>query len=90
MERVATITAERGLGLRSWADALIDKEENDGEPISLAKLDNKDLTAYDWHDVWEWGPSPAYKLANADIKVDILILRNHAVLLFRDDENKPM
>ena len=78
MERVAKITAERGLGLRGWADGLLYKGNKTGEPFSLAKLANKDLTAYDWHDIWEWGPSPAYRLANAGYKVCRLRARDGA------------
>ena len=80
MERIAKITAERGLGLRSWADALIDKEKPEGHPLPLAELDNKDMSANDWHDVWEWGPSPAYKLANAGYKVCFIEIQNNAKL----------
>ena len=73
MGRVAKITADRGLGLGGWDDGVIDKEKPGGQPMPLAELGNKDLTAYDWKDVWEWGPSPAYKLANAGYKVSLVV-----------------
>ena len=67
VERVAKLAAERNLGLMGWEDAFMDQ---DGNPFHLDQIGNKDMTAYPWDNIWEWGASQrAYKLANAGYKV---------------------
>lgn len=40
-------------------------------PYDRSYLKNKNVYAYAWDNVWEWGQGDrAYKLANADYKVD--------------------
>ena len=67
MERVANLTAARNLGMRGWEDGFMDE---DGNPFPLDQIDNMDMSANPWDNIWEWGVSQrAYKLANAGYKV---------------------
>ena len=71
VERVANLTAERGLGLRGWEDGFMDGDDN---PFSLDQLENEDISANIWDNIWEWGKAQrAYKFANAGYKVNIYL-----------------
>ena len=67
VERVANLTAARGLEMRGWEDGFMD---GDGIPFTLDHFYNKNMSANPWDNIWEWGASQrAYKLANAGYKV---------------------
>ena len=70
VERVANLTATRGLEMRGWEDGFMD---GDDIPFSLDNFSNKNVSANPWDNIWEWGASQrAYKFANAGYKVNQL------------------
>lgn len=44
--------------------------DGNGDPFPLDHMDNKEMSANPWDNIWEWGVSQrAYKFANAGYKV---------------------
>ena len=67
--RVAILAAEKGLKLRAWEDGVFDAN---GEPFPFDSMNNTDIIADTWNNIWEWGGArKAYKLANAGYKVTL-------------------
>ena len=55
------------LDLGAWEDGVLGVKDT---PYDRSYLKNKNVFAYAWDNVWEWGQGDrAYKLANADYKV---------------------
>ena len=55
------------LDLGAWEDGVLGVKDT---PYDRSYLKNKNVYAYAWDNVWEWGQGDrAYKLANADYKV---------------------
>lgn len=51
----------------AWEDGVLGVKDT---PYDRSYLKNKNVYAYAWDNVWEWGQGDrAYKLANADYKV---------------------
>ena len=67
VRRVAEITTKYCLDLGAWEDGVLGVKDT---PYDRSYLKNKNVYAYAWDNVWEWGQgNRAYKLANADYKV---------------------
>ena len=55
------------LSLGGWEDGFIEKDNN---PYLRDTLNNSDVIAYSWDNVWEWGAAArAYRMANKGYKV---------------------
>ena len=55
------------LSLGGWEDGFIEKDNN---PYPRDTLNNSDVIAYSWDNVWEWGAAArAYRMANKGYKV---------------------
>ncbi|XP_032217891.2 beta-hexosaminidase [Nematostella vectensis] len=67
VRRVSKITSKYCLDLGSWEDGVLGVKD---KPYDRGYLPNRNVYAYAWDNVWEWGHgSRAYKLANAGYKV---------------------
>ncbi|XP_062581614.1 beta-hexosaminidase-like, partial [Saccostrea cucullata] len=80
---MARITDNYGLNVAAWGDGLKDGPK----PYDPSEFPTKrDITAYNWENVWEWGQGDkAYKLANAGYKVVL----GHATHLYFDHPYEP-
>ena len=68
-ERVSRLTAAKGVGMRGWEDGFVAK---DGLPFPLDSMENSDMSANPWNNVWEWRDGyRAYSLAKAGYKVNM-------------------
>ena len=57
------------LSLGGWEDGFIEK---DNIPYLRDTLNNSDVIAYSWDNVWEWGAAArAYRMANKGYKVGL-------------------
>ncbi|XP_062598807.1 uncharacterized protein LOC134260252 isoform X1 [Saccostrea cucullata] len=77
------LTDREGLNVAAWGDGL----KEGLKPYDLSEFPSKrDITAYNWENVWEWGQGDkAYKLANAGYKVVL----GHATHLYFDHPYEP-
>ena len=67
VQRVADVSSKYCLDLGAWEDGVLGVKDT---PYDRSHLKNKNVYAYAWDNVWEWGQGDrAYKLANADYKV---------------------
>lgn len=67
VRRVADVSSKYCLDLGAWEDGVLGVKDT---PYDRSYLKNKNVYAYAWDNVWEWGQGDrAYKLANADYKV---------------------
>ena len=72
VRRVSDITSRYCLDLGAWEDGVLGVQNT---PYDRSFLKNKEIYAYAWDNVWEWGHgNRAYKLANAGYKVLTLSL----------------
>lgn len=68
VQKISNMTNQFGLDLAAWEDGVM---ESGSVPFKRSQLRNKNVYAYAWDNVWEWGQANrAYKLANAGYKVD--------------------
>ncbi|GAB1607358.1 uncharacterized protein LOC115209344 [Argonauta hians] len=67
VHQISNITARHGINLAGWEDGVM---QSGNHPYTRSALKNKEVYAYAWDNVWEWGQSNrAYKLANDGYKV---------------------
>jgi len=67
VRRVADVSSKYCLDLGAWEDGVLGVKDT---PYDRSFLKNRNVYAYAWDNVWEWGQGDrAYKLANADYKV---------------------
>ena len=63
INRVAQLTAARGLKLAAWEDGLMADPE---QPFARDQFQNEQVLVNAWDNIWEWGYGDrAYKFANA-------------------------
>ncbi|KAK7503362.1 hypothetical protein BaRGS_00005283 [Batillaria attramentaria] len=66
VRQVSNITQQFGLDLAAWEDGVM---KSGSDPYSRSRLQNGNVYAYAWDNVWEWGvANRAHKLANAGFK----------------------
>lgn len=69
---VSSFDSRYCLDLGAWEDGVLGAKDT---PYNRTYLKNKNVYAYAWDNVWEWGQGDrAYKLANADYKVLVLLI----------------
>ena len=79
VRRVADVSSKYCLDLGAWEDGVLGVKDT---PYDRSFLKNKNVYAYAWDNVWEWGQGDrAYKLANADYKVGF-VSQLHRVVRF--------
>lgn len=79
VRRVADVSSKYCLDLGAWEDGVLGVKDT---PYDRSFLKNKNVYAYAWDNVWEWGQGDrAYKLANADYKVGF-VPQLHRVVSF--------
>ena len=67
MSRVGQIAFQNDMDLAAWEDGISTAA---GDPYNRSSFPNRDVFAYSWNNVWEWGNgASAYKLANSGYKV---------------------
>ena len=67
VHQISNITSDYKLDLAAWEDGVM---ESGSKPFRREALQNQNVYAYAWDNIWEWGQSNrAYKLANAGYKV---------------------
>jgi len=77
VRRVADVSSKYCLDLGAWEDGVLGVKDT---PYDRSFLKNRNVYAYAWDNVWEWGQGDrAYKLANADYKVG-LVFQIHRVV----------
>ncbi|XP_055867810.1 uncharacterized protein LOC106055747 isoform X2 [Biomphalaria glabrata] len=73
-QRVSRLAATKNLSLGAWEDGLM---QDGNEPYNLSTLPVKDMYAYNWDNVLEWGTvSRTYTLANNGFKV-VMVHSSH-------------
>ena len=70
VERISTITTDRGLVLADWEDGFMFDHSRD-LPYNISDLAAQEFYAYSWNNVWG-SARKAYSLANAGYKVKSL------------------
>ncbi|XP_055867811.1 uncharacterized protein LOC106064614 [Biomphalaria glabrata] len=82
-QRLSSLAIAKNVSLAAWEDGLI---QVGNEPFNLSTLPVKDVHAYTWDNVWEWGTtSRTYTLANRGFKV----VMAHASHLYFDHPYEP-
>ncbi|XP_055958409.1 beta-hexosaminidase isoform X2 [Patella vulgata] len=67
VRHMSNLTADMGLDLAAWEDGVM---EAGSKPYPRNILQNRNVYAYAWDNIWEWGQAGrAYTLANAGYKV---------------------
>lgn len=83
VHQISNITFNYNLDLAAWEDGVM---ESGSKPFKREALQNKNVYAYAWDNIWEWGQSNrAYKLANAGYKV----VMSQATHLYFDHPYEP-
>lgn len=83
VHEMSKITSEHKLNLAAWEDGVM---ESGSKPFERGGLQNENVYAYAWDNIWEWGQSNrAYKLANAGYKV----VMSQATHLYFDHPYEP-
>ena len=71
-KHVSSFDCSYCLDLGAWKDGVPEVKDT---PYNRTYLKNKNVYAYAWDNLWEWGQGDrAYKLANADYKVTVLLI----------------
>lgn len=82
VERVASLSAARGLNLGGWEDGLM----HNNLVYPRANLANTSVSGNAWQNIWEWGVADrAYNLANSGYQV----IYNQATHLYFDHPYEP-
>uniref|UniRef100_A0A0L8GMR0 beta-N-acetylhexosaminidase n=1 Tax=Octopus bimaculoides TaxID=37653 RepID=A0A0L8GMR0_OCTBM len=83
VRKLSNITAKYDINLAAWEDGVM---KSGTVPYNISALKNKEIFAYAWDNVWEWGNSNrAYKLANDGFK----IVMSQATHLYFDHPYEP-